>query len=79
MYPNLLAEMARYGYTNQDLAKATQKNLSTISLKLNGKKDFYKNEILDIRNKLFPECSLEYLFEEKKRTPTIDKEYSPKE
>lgn len=45
-YPNLKAEMARRGYTFEDLGKIIGVTAGAISLKLNGKRDF---DILEIK------------------------------
>lgn len=66
MFPNLLAEMARNNITQEELQIATGRNRSTISDKLNGKREFTLVEIKNIKDKLFPNLSLDYLFEEKK-------------
>ena len=66
MFPNLLAEMARNDITQEQLQIATGRNKSTISEKLNGKREFTLVEIKNIRDKLFPNLSLDYLFEIKK-------------
>ena len=66
MFPNLLAEMARNNITQEQLQAATGRNKSTISEKLNGKREFTLIEIKNIRDKLFPNLSLDYLFEIKK-------------
>jgi transcriptional regulator with XRE-family HTH domain len=55
-YSKLLGRIKEYGYTQESLAKAIDKDKSTISLKLNGKGEFKAGEIdsicrvLDIPN-----------------------------
>ena len=46
MYPNLKAEMARRGYTNNDLGKVIGVKGEAVSLKLSGKRDF---DILEVK------------------------------
>lgn len=64
MFPNLSAEMARYGITNKDLARVTGKTERTITDKISGRTDFTWPEIVTIRDELFPGISVEYLFSE---------------
>lgn len=63
-YPNLRAEMARFGFEQKDLGRIVGVTKKTISDKINGKRDFTLGEIKKIRKECFPECSLDYLFAE---------------
>lgn len=62
MFPNLNAEMARANMTTLDLAKATHKTSRSVKDKMTGRSEFTLNEVLAIRNELFPGMSIEYLF-----------------
>lgn len=66
MYKNLMAEMARKGISKKDLAEFLKMRYPTIVDKTNGKSRFYLDEAFKIRNKFFPDCDLNYLFEVKK-------------
>ena len=52
----------KHGITQKDIAVLIGKTQKTVSQKLNGKIDFYMDEIIKIRNLLNPELSIEYLF-----------------
>jgi transcriptional regulator with XRE-family HTH domain len=65
MFPNLIAEMARKGITQTDICKCINKNKSTVSEKMNGKREFKISEIIKIKDTFFSELTLEYLFEKK--------------
>lgn len=60
MYKNLIAEMARNGITQLDLCSLLNLNSSTISDKMNGKRDFKLVECKKIAVKL--NSSIDYLF-----------------
>lgn len=68
MYKNLRAEMARNGVTIGDMAKALGVRYATVNDKLNGRFRFYYDEALKIKKLFFPECELEYLFDQKHNT-----------
>lgn len=70
MYRNLRAEMAREGIDYEDIAKALGVSQSTVSRKMNGQGKFFYDETLAIRNKFFPDCTLEYLFEKNEQLIT---------
>ena len=79
MYRNLLAEMARRGITKKDLAKCLGMRYPTIVDKTNGRSRFYLDEAFKIRDQLFPDVALEYLFEiEKKQNSLIEREEKAK-
>lgn len=62
MYPNLRAEMARQNIKGNDIASLLNVTKNTASWKLRGKTDFTRSEIFKIKDGLFPNLSLEYLF-----------------
>ncbi|WP_440706227.1 XRE family transcriptional regulator [Heyndrickxia oleronia] len=59
---NLRAEMAREGITMVDIANFLNVRYATVNEKVNGKYRFYYDEALKIKNRFFPNQSLEYLF-----------------
>lgn len=61
-YPNLEAEMARYGVKQKDIAELLKKRTATISEKMNGKSKFDIDEAYAIKKAFFPNCMLDYLF-----------------
>ena len=71
MYKNLLAEMARRGINNIQIAKAIGINPSTLSAKLNSYDRLKLCEAEKIKNTFFPGMSIEYLFATE--PPTEDK------
>ena len=62
MYRNLEAEMVRKGITQNQLAELLKLNSSTVSLKMNGKRDFSLNEAMRIKDILNVDIPLEKLF-----------------
>lgn len=63
MLNNLKAEMARYGVSSADIAKAIEKAERSVRDKIKGVYDFTLPEAILVRDKFFPGMSLEYLFE----------------
>lgn len=63
MLRNLMAEMARNGLHNKDLASVINKDEKTVSNKILCRTEFTRKEMLLIRKKLFPSCTLDYLFD----------------
>lgn len=61
-YSNLEAEMARKGLLKKDIAETLGVRTATVYDKLKGKHPFTLDEVLKIKNKYFPEFTLEYLF-----------------
>jgi len=59
---NLLAEMVRYGVTNNDLQKILGCSEKTVQNKLSGKTEFTVPEAIKIRNYYFQGFRMEYLF-----------------
>ena len=62
MYRNLEAELARRGITRAELAKVLGINIATMSEKLNYPRRLRLCEAQNIRDKLFPDLSIDYLF-----------------
>lgn len=62
MLRNLMAEMARIGIRNKDIAGAINKSEKSVSNKILCKTDFTREEMVQIKKIYFPDCSLEYLF-----------------
>lgn len=67
---NLIAEMARYGYKRKDIQDVLKCSEKTARNKINGETEFTYKEAEKVRNKLFPDMKLEYLFsdDEPKKT-----------
>lgn len=61
-YPNLKAEMARSNVGVKDLMVVTGKSRAGVSNNLNGRGKFSIDESIAIRNRLFPNASIDYLF-----------------
>lgn len=70
MYPNLEAEIARKGFTLEDLVKALKERgfnltISMLSQKRNGKYEIYLNEAKALKEILETDIPIDILFEEK--------------
>ena len=64
-YPNLLAEMARTGVTQNEIGDAIDKKPSRVSELMNGKSGgFSIQQAFVIRASFFPDHSVDYLFAE---------------
>lgn len=64
-YPNLLAEMARSGFTQATIAEVIDKKPTRVSELINGKSGgFSIKQAFDIRESLFPNHTVDYLFSE---------------
>ena len=63
MFPNLKAELTRKNIKYNTLAEILGISYDSVVNKMNGKTDFTRTEIFQIRNILFPDLSLNYLFE----------------
>ena len=61
-YSNLEAEIARKGVSKKEIAETLGVRLATVYNKLKGKCPFTLDEAFKIRNKHFPDFTLEYLF-----------------
>ena len=66
-YGNLLAEMARKEITQNDIAILLKKTVSTVSTKINGKYPFTLDEAVKIKEHLFNDKDISYLFEKQKQ------------
>lgn len=67
-YPNLDAELSRYGINREEVANLIHKSVPTISLRINGNRsDFTISECQTIRDAFFPDMSLDYLFSKEPR------------
>lgn len=67
MFENLKAEMGRANISIMDFSKDKDLDLSyeTLRNKFSGKTEWNKREMWLIKKKYFPNCSIEYLFEQK--------------
>lgn len=63
MFKNLLVEMMRGDITKRMIAKELKKSCATIRSRFNGKTQWKENEMFCIRDKYFPDKTIEYLFE----------------
>ena len=63
MLRNLKAEMVRNGVSTEMIMTVLGKSDKTTRDKINGKSSIYLSEAMKIRDALFPELSLEYLFQ----------------
>ena len=63
MFPNLSAEMARRKIEQKDIAILLNRGNSDISLRFNGKRSWLLDEAKKIKKELFPDLSMDYLFE----------------
>lgn len=70
-YPNLRAEMARANLGIKDLMVVTGKSRPGVSNNLNGRGKFSIDESLAIRNNLFPDLSIDYLFASDEETAAV--------
>lgn len=62
MFPNLEAEMARSKITQLQMAEMLQITPTTLSFKLNGKSSLSLKECVLIKQLMFPDKTLDYLF-----------------
>lgn len=58
---NLLAELARNGISRQKVGEVIDLCPASISHRFNDKADFKVGELAEIRDRFFPELSLDYL------------------
>lgn len=63
-FKNLLAELARAGLSQKQLATGTSISPETLSKKIRGKSEFTLGECKRIRDYINPDLKLEYLFQE---------------
>ena len=62
MFPNLEAEMARSKITQLQMAEMLQVTTTTLSFKLNGTSSLSLKECVLIKQLMFPDKTLDYLF-----------------
>lgn len=62
MFPNLQAEMTRYGITYANLGKIIGKSSSWIDNRLRGKASLSVGQAILIHDEFFPELTYGYLF-----------------
>ena len=72
MLRNLIAEMARKGLFNKDIAEAAGITEKSVSNKILCKTEFTRKEMVAIKKTHFPKCTLDYLFEQSDDTGQID-------
>lgn len=65
MLANLKAEMARNDVTSKDIASLLNVNERTVRNWLNGRTDIGIKQARELKEWLFPDCTMDYLFEEK--------------
>lgn len=63
MFSNLNAEMAREKLTIKSLAEISGINYESLKLKLRGVTEFKLCEMIAIKKKVFPDKTLDYLFQ----------------
>jgi hypothetical protein len=61
MFPNLRAEMSRYGISKDDIAECLGVNEKTARTRL-ARGNFVYKEMKMIRNTFFPKLTIDYLF-----------------
>lgn len=61
-YPNLSAELRRYGITQDQMARQIGRPPETVSRWMSGKNAMPVGECFRIKEKLFPDLSVDYLF-----------------
>lgn len=70
-YPNLKAEMSRYGISHEQVKNATGvKSTNTVSNWLNGNGEIGVGNALKIQSALFPTLPISYLFDKEPSTQT---------
>lgn len=62
MFPNLKAEMARYGFTNAQVSAAVGRPSTWLDNRLRGKATLSIQEAIIIHDKFFPELDFDYLY-----------------
>ena len=62
MFRNLLAEMARNNFSGKDVSELIGMDYGSWRNKMRGRTEFTLGEMLNIRNKVFPDMTLDYLF-----------------
>lgn len=67
MYPNLRAEMAREKVSMAQIASVANKTEDAIRKNVRGIGSFSVDEVFKIRDGLFPNCTIEYLFKKEEK------------
>lgn len=62
LYPNLKAEMSRHGIGLSDLARAWGTTERTVTNRINGTTEITFAQCRALRDALFPNMSIDYLF-----------------
>lgn len=62
MFPTLRAEMARHGIKNKDIAELLKLSRKSITNRLSGTQEFSNAEMRQIRDKFFPNMTIDELF-----------------
>lgn len=65
IYPNLSAEMTRYGVSEKDVAVAVNKDPRTVKNWISGKTAISQRECVTIRDRFFSGMTTDYLFDSK--------------
>jgi len=68
LFPSLNAEIARQNLKIKDIADALHLTEKTVRNKISGKYDFTYSEMKFIRDKYFPQLTIDYLFYENNKT-----------
>ncbi len=71
MFPNLEAEIARNKLTNAMCAAVCNISEKSFSNKRTGKTEFVLPEMVALQGKLFPKCTLEYLFAQESDSTSV--------
>mgnify|MGYP003380224097 CR=1 FL=1 len=59
---NLLKEMSIRGISLQEIAALLNESEDTVASRIQGRTEWIYEEVITIRNAMFPECELHYLF-----------------
>lgn len=62
LYPNLVGEIAKRGVKKSEIAKCIGTSYKSLGNKLSGKTKFSLPEAMQIKDKFFPEFTLDELF-----------------
>lgn len=68
LFPSLNAEIARQNIKTKDIATALNLTEKSVRNKIIGKYDFTYSEMKAIRDKFFPQLTIDYLFYENNLT-----------
>lgn len=63
LYPNFEAELVRKNLSRKDVANVLGINICTVTPKLKEPKRIKYHEVVAIRNNLFPDLTIDYLFQ----------------